>query len=229
MSRQHRLAAIAVLATLASLAAIALGGIVVALGREQPFYTAALATEPTQLAAASRELESRASALYSETRHVGTWQAAFTEDQINGWLALRLGSNYADELQTSFAEPRVAIEDDAVALAFQTRRGGIDTVVTAKAKVLLTDDGNVAIRLVSVHAGALPIPPLQVAEQISRACRQLKLPISWTQIDGQPVAVLAINRGVAARDTRLALDALQIQPGAIYMAGQTLPVEDAAR
>lgn len=228
MARQHRIAAIVVLVSLAGIAAVAVGGVLVALGREQPFYTAALAADPQMLEVRSRELESRASVLYSESRQPGQWQAAFTEDQINGWLALRLTSNFADDVPTNFSEPRVAIDVDHVALAFRTRRGGVETVVTVKAAVMLTDEGDVAIRLISVHAGALPIPALQVAEEISQTCRKLELPVSWTQIDGQPVAIVEVNRGGKARDTRIALDAMQIEQGTIYVAGQTLASADDA-
>jgi uncharacterized protein YpmS len=228
MARQHRIVAIVVLVSLAGIAAVAVGGVLVALGREQPFYTAALEADPVVLASASRELESRATAFYSETRQPGEWQAAFTEDQINGWLAVRLANLYAEDLPESFSEPRVAIDDGELALAFRTRRAGVDTVVTAKASAMLTDDGNIAIRLRSVHAGALPIPAMQVAEEISQACRQLELPVSWTQIEGQPVAIVEINRGGAARHTTIALDSLEIEQGAIYVAGRTLPAADGA-
>ena len=195
MARKHRIAAIVLFACIVGLMAAGLGGVYVALGREQPFYTAALATDPQTLQSGSRELESRATALYSETRHPGKWQAAFTEEQINGWLAVQLANTYADALPKDIWEPRVSIADDHVALGFRTRRGGVETVVSAKAVVMLTEDGQVAVRLLSVHAGALPLPGMQVAEDLSQACRKLQLPVSWTQVEGQPVALVDVNRG----------------------------------
>ena len=76
------------------LAAAALGGVYVALGREQPFYDQALASSIRRRSrTGSRELESRATALYSETRQPGKWRAAFTDDQINGWLAVQLAEH----------------------------------------------------------------------------------------------------------------------------------------
>ena len=173
-----------------------------ALGRVRPFYAAALELDPQTLETGSRELESRATVLYSEARQAGQWQAAFTADQINGWLALQLAEVYADALPDDISEPRVAIDDDRLTLGFRARRGGVDTVVSADATVMLTDEGDVAIRLLSVQAGSLPLPVMQVADDVSRACQELSLPVRWTQVDGQPVALVDVNQRRVARNRR---------------------------
>ncbi|MGD9632804.1 MAG: hypothetical protein AB7G28_07435 [Pirellulales bacterium] len=222
MARKHRIAAIATLLVVAALSVVGLGGVYVALAQEQPFYTAALSADPQRLAIGSRELESRASVLYSETRQVGAWQAAFTEEQINGWLAVRLANTYAEALPENISEPRVSLADDQLTLAFRTRRGGVETVVTARATLLLTDEAKVAIRLQSVHAGALPLPVMQVADDISHACQELDLPVSWTQVDGEPVALVDVNRGAGAGGRPISLSALELREGTLYIEGQTL-------
>ena len=168
MARKKRIAAIALLISTTTLVTVVLGSVYVAMGRVRPFYAEALQLDPQKLETGSRELESRATALYSEARQPGQWQAAFTADQINGWLALQLAEVYADALPDEISEPRVAIEDDHLTLGFRTRRGGVDTVVSADATVMLTDEGDVAIRLLSVQAGALPLPVMQVADDVSR-------------------------------------------------------------
>lgn len=221
MARKHRIAAITSLLAIFVLVAVGLGGVYVALGREQPFYTAALAAAPEHSAISSRELESRASALYSETRQPGDWQAAFTEDQINGWLAVQLPSNFQEALPASVSEPRVSIGDDELVLAFRTRRGGIETVATVRAAVMLTEDGCVAIKLRSVHAGALPLPALQVADDISRACQDLDLPVTWTQVNGQAVAIVDIGRAASKGGKSISLSAVELRDHAIYVAGET--------
>ena len=52
-----------------------------------------LKIEPEVLERGSRELESRATALYSDAKQIGRWQALFTSEQINGWLATQLAEN----------------------------------------------------------------------------------------------------------------------------------------
>ncbi len=229
MARKQHIAAIALLLTATSLVAAALGGVYVAMGRVQPFYVQALQLDPQTLEVGSRELESRATALYSEARQPGEWRAAFTADQINGWLALKLAEVYADALPGEISEPRVAIGDDRLTLGFRARRGGVETVVSADASVMLTNDGDVAIRLLSVHAGALPLPVLQVADDVSQACQKLSLPVRWTRDNGQPVALVDINQDSGKTSKQLLLDAVELRDGAIYLAGHTVAKETVAR
>jgi uncharacterized protein YpmS len=225
MARKHRIALLALAATVTALVALVLGGGYVALGRVRPFYVAALALDPPTLKLRSRELESRATALYSEAKQPGQWQAAFTADQINGWLATQLADDYADALPDDVSEPRVAIDEDRLLLGFRARRGGVETVVSADASVMLTEEGDVAIRLVSVHAGSLPLPVMQVADDVSKACQGLGLPIRWTQVEGQPVALVDVNHTESARKRRLVLDTVELHDGAVYVAGHTIAEE----
>lgn len=224
MARKQRIAAIALLLAATSLFAATLGGVYVAMGRVRPFYEQALQLDPQTLEVGSRELESRATTLYSEARQPGHWQAAFTADQINGWLALQLAEIYADALPDDITEPRVAIGDDRLTLGFRTRRGGVDTVVSADAVVMLTDEGDVAIRLLTVQAGALPLPVMQVADDVSKACRKLSLPVRWTQVNGQPIALIDISQHVGKKAKQLFLDTVELRDGTIYLAGHTVAV-----
>lgn len=225
MARKQRTLWIAIGLVATTLVAGALGGVYAALGRVRPFYQEALALDPETLETGSRELESRATALYSEARQPGQWRAAFTSDQINGWLALQLVEVYADALPEEVSEPRVAIDNDRLTVGFRARRGGVETVVSADATVMLTDEGEVAIRLLSVQAGAMPLPVMQVADDVSQACRELSLPVRWTQVDGQPVALVDVNHGASAKKAQIMLDAVELREDAIYLAGHTVAAD----
>jgi hypothetical protein len=224
MARKFRIAAIVVF-TVFGVAAVALGSVYWAMGRIRPFYAKAIQLDPQTLETGSRELESRATALYSEARQPGEWQAAFTAEQINGWLALKLAEVYGDALPKEISQLRVAIDDDRFTLGFRARRGGVDTVVSADAAVMLTEQGEIAIRLLSVEAGTLPLPVMQIADEVSRACQELQLPVRWTQEAGQPVALVDVN-GDASNSRQIHLDTVELRDGTLYLAGHT--VRDAA-
>ena len=101
-------------------------------------------------------------------------------------------------------------------LGFRTTSGGVETVISVDASVSLTEEGAVAIRLISVRAGALPLPVLQLADELADACQKLKLPVRWTQQDGKPVALVEI------RTTEpVYVDAIQLDEGQLYVAGHT--------
>lgn len=221
MARKLRIALIAVVAV-TSVVAVALGSVYTALGRVRPFYRQAIALDREKLERGSREMESRATVLFSEARQPGEWQAAFSAEQINGWLALQLQDVYADALPEEIAEPRVAIEEGRLTLGFRARRGGVDTVISADAAVMLTDEGEIAVQLLSVHAGALPLPVMQVAEDIAKSCQEMSLPVRWTRDGGQPVAIVSLTQSSDSNAEQIALDAVELRDGTIYLSGHTL-------
>jgi hypothetical protein len=169
----------------------------------------------------SRELESRATALYSEARQEGNWQAIFTDDQINGWLAVQLAEHYPSDMPGRIRDPRVAIAPNLLTLGFRASSGGVDTVVSVEAGVFLTDEGAVAIRLMSVHAGSLPLPVMQLADEITAACQRLSLPVRWTRHNGKPLAIVEVHSDVSAKDRQFYIDAIELAEDELYVAGHT--------
>jgi hypothetical protein len=200
---------------------LTLGGAYYAAQQVRPFYEQALHIEPEVLERGSRELESVATALYSDAKKAGQWQAAFTAEQINGWLAVQLVDNLDIELPSRVRDPRVAISPDRLTLGFRTTSGGVDTVVSVDAGVFLTEDGAVAIRLMSVRAGALPLPVLQLADEIADACQNLELPVRWTRQEGQPVAIVELHSDPSTDKRHFFIDAIDLHNGELYVAGHT--------
>jgi hypothetical protein len=220
MARKLRIAA-ACLLVLAGVVAVALWATYRAIGRVRPFYQQALALDRHTLNEGSRQLESRATALYSDTQRPGHWQALFTADQINGWLAVKLSEDCADQMPDDVHDPRVSIAPDGLTLGFRTTQGGVETVVSVDASVFVTESGAIAVRLMSVHAGTLPLPVMQVADEIASACRGLALPIRWTQQDGGPVAIIEINKVESNRGENINIDSIELGEGELYIAGRT--------
>ena len=218
--RTYRIAAI-VAVVLIGITAAVLSSAYVAIRQVRPFYEQALALDPATLQQGGRELESRASALYSDSRKPGQWRAVFTADQINGWMATQLKQGGAHALPKGVDMPRVAIGNDSITLGFRARHGGIDTVVFADASAMVTESGKIAIRLISVQAGALPLPVLQVADEIAKACQKLSLPVRWTQESGEPVALVEIHEESSPSRGRMSIDAIELRDGALYVAGHT--------
>lgn len=215
MTRKLRIAAVTV-TVVVGLLAIGLGVAYYAAQQVRPFYEQALAIQPEVLERGGRELESRATTLYSDAKQIGRWQALFTAEQINGWLATQLAEFSGKELPPNIRDPRVAITPGVLTLGFRTKANGIDTVVSADANVSLTEDGAVAIRLDSVRAGTLPLPVMQLADDLANACRNLKLPIRWTRHAGKPVALVDLDE----MDS-LYVDDVRLDDGQLYVAGHT--------
>jgi hypothetical protein len=220
MARKYRIAAIGTL-TISALIAAILGGAYYAAQQVEPYYEQAIHTEPEVLERGSRELESRASALYSDVKQIGRWQALFTTEQINGWLATQLAAEKGSQLPPNMRDPRVAITADALTLGFRTKSGGVETVISVDASVLITEDGNVGIRFMSVRAGALPLPILQLADELATACKKLKLPVRWTQEKGRPIAIVNIASNASTENRDFFVDSIELRKNEMYVAGHT--------
>jgi hypothetical protein len=187
----------------------------------RPFYEQALQTKPEVLERGSRELESRATALYSDARQSGHWHAVFTADQINGWLALQLDEFRDGELSDRIRDPRIAISPELLTLGFRTSSGGVETVVSIDAGVVLTDEGAVAVRLLSARAGALPLPVMQLADQIATACRELSLPVRWTHQAGKPVAIVELHSDESIGKRQFYIDEIKLGDAQLSVSGHT--------
>lgn len=217
MARKLRIAVGGFLVVCGALLTV-LGGAYYAARQVQPFYQQALQIDPEVLQRGSRELESRATALYSDAQRRGQWQALFTTEQINGWLA---AEEQQKALPANIRDPRVAISPDLLTLGFRTKSGGVETVVSVDAAVFLTEEGAVGIHFRSVRAGALPLPMLPLAEEIAAACTELGLPVRWTQQNAQPVAVVEIHSDPSTDKRQFFIDSIELRHGELYVAGHT--------
>jgi hypothetical protein len=221
MARNIRIRIAAIGSLVAAALIVVIAGAYYAARQVRPFYEQALRIEPEVLQRGSRELESRATALYSDAKQQGQWQALFTAEQINGWLATQLAANKESRLPKNFRDPRVAIAPNLLTLGFRTTSGGVDMVVTVDASVFLTEEGAVGIHLKSVRAGALPLPVMQLADELATACQKMSLPVRWTQQEGKPVALVELHSDPSADKRQFYIDAIELGESELYVAGHT--------
>lgn len=191
------------------------------------FYEAALTAEPEQQREASQEMSSRVTMLYSDTQKQGDWKALFTQDQINGWLAVDLVEKHGDTLPPTIRDPRVEITPDALTLALRVEDESINAVFSLTLDIYLAESNVVAFRLRKARAGALPVPMNEVLSHLTTAAEHLNLPLRWTQVEDDPVALLTIEPQKDSHDNVLYLDVLELQEREIFFSGRTVPADEA--
>ena len=192
-----------------------------AAGHVPEFYREAVAVEPAKQQAASEVMIKRAAELASDVQKPGTWQATFTAEQVNGWLAVDLVKNHADMIPGTISDPRVAITPDAVTVACRYREGRINTVLSLAVDVYLEKPNVVALRVRRARAGTLPLPLDNVLKQIARATDRLEWRIDWRQADGDPVALVTIPSPRDKHRRVVQLQTLRLGNGEIFVAGTT--------
>ena len=210
-------------AVVLGLLGIAVMGLYQAAQSEPDFYQEALLVEPAEYEGAGDELEQSVLDLHNDARSIGTWEAVFSEEQVNGWLVSEMPDKFPNVLPAGTQEPRVAIDSESIRVACRFDNGKIKTVISMALDVDLTTETNtLAIRVSKLRAGVLPVPLKQFLDKITRAARNGDVPLAWRQIDGDPVALVTIpitHEDYAHRE--IYVDAIELRDGEIFLAGHT--------
>jgi hypothetical protein len=211
-----------VLCGLLLLAALVLFVLYRASQRVPEFYREAMAVDPAGQRKASDKLVDDARKLNNSLRTEGRWEAAFTAEEINGWLAVELPRANPPLLPREVRDPRVAIDLDGVTLAAHVESGRFSAVVSLRVDVALQSPNVLTARIRKARAGAAPLPlPLnQFLAGITQAAAQANIALRWQQTGGDPVALItlppAIHNGKEAR-----VDAIRLKKDRIVLSGTT--------
>jgi hypothetical protein len=207
------LAALVVLAVLGRL------GFYLAAQQEPEFYRQAMAIEPAVLEKGSDGMLHEAAALQSAVSKEGRWEALFTAEQINGWLAVDRVKNHPKSLPTTISDPRVAIDSRQITFACRYEEGNTNSVLSLTIEPYVPEPNVLALRIVKARAGLLPMPLGQVLDRLSEAARDLHLHLEWRRAGGDPVAMLSLPESEDEKAVRI--DTLRLGDGEIYVAGST--------
>jgi hypothetical protein len=221
MNRRTRLILIAVAVLVAI--AVPMGWSYYASQQVPEFYEVALQVKPQKQRVASTEMFNTTMALVQDVRRRGKWEAEFTQPQVNGWLAVDLVENHAQLLDQRVSNPRVSLKAGRATLAYRYESATISTVVSVAFDVYLAKPNVVAVRIVKVRAGALPVPLKNVLDAIAEAANEAGWQIEWRQQAGDPVALVNVPeiRDEDDKSKRLHLDEIEIRKGSVYLAGHT--------
>ena len=189
--------------------------------RVPEFYRQALAEDPKAAEQASGEMLEQAAALASDIEKGGQWEAVFTAEQINGWLAVDMERNYPDLLPSSLSDPRVAIDPETMWIACRIDRGQLKGVVSMAADAYLARPNVIALRIRHARAGILPLPLDTILDKISEKASQLDLQIEWLQTEGDPVVEITLPPPRDEHDKAIRIEALRLGQGEIYLSGST--------
>jgi hypothetical protein len=186
------------------------------------FYDRALAVAPADWEAHSTEMFNRSQRLTQETKRPGRWQAEFTADQINGFLAVelpKLARERGHVLPPDWTDPRVEIADGQVTVACRYAGGFGSSVVSLTADVFHAGGDEIGFRLHNPRAGSFPLPLGELISAVSEGARQSGVALRWRQTDGDPVALVRVTPEPSGK--KITIDAVELKNGAIRVAGHT--------
>jgi hypothetical protein len=213
--RRHR---IALLAALAVLAALPLG-LRECLRYQPDFYRERVALPPERRKAEAQQFVAQSVQLRNDIMNEESWEASFTDEEVNAWLAEDLVEHFADQLPPGVSEPRVAFEPDRAILAFQLDQGALKSVVWAVLSVQVTAPNELALTLEKVRAGMMPVPYDTLLDRLTAHARGQGVDLAWDRSGPQPVATLKYRPNLKRTDIRL--EQLQFLQGRVRLAGRS--------
>lgn len=192
-----------------------------------PEYQAVLEIEPDQLQQDGQELESQISALYSEAQRKAepelaqSWEAAVTDNQINGWLATRLNAEFPEAEKQGVLDPRVVFAEEGLTLAFRIERSALKAVVTFRVAPFLTEDGELGIELAEARVGKVPLPVGRIVELSRSVFVDAGMPIRWSESENGHTMLVDFEKLASDPISLRTLSAIEYDEGTLYVAGKT--------
>ncbi len=196
-----------------------------AASRIPEFYKKAAQRMPSDVHAASAQLEKQVTELQERVKQRGDWEATFTEPQINAWLSSELPHEFPSVLPAGVVEPRVVIEQDVIRVAARYVSSRFDWVISFHIHARLTDQPNVlAIEVSDLKAGALPLPISNFRKHITSAAAKGNLEVRWSEEAGNPIALVTVPSEHERYVSRpVLIEQINLRDGEIYLSGHTGP------
>ena len=151
----------------------------------------------------------------------GHWNETFSADQMNSYFEEHFLGAMPFHLPEGVHSPRVRIDPSRFTLAFRYGRGFWSTVVSVEMNVWLVagERNAVAVEVLGVHAGSMPISVQSFLEQVAENARQLSIEVTWYRRDGNPVALLRFQPD--QENPTFVLQKLELQDGKLIIAGKS--------
>lgn len=186
----------------------------------KPTFYRALASVPrAQREAKAKHFVASSLQLRNDISNEKEWQAVFTDQEVNAWLAEDLVTHFADQIPPEIHEPRVAFEADRVTLAFQLDQGPIRSVIWVVAQARVPEDNVLALTLEKIRAGVVPISADRIMGPIAAQAKEHGLDVRWTRERDLPVALIRYKPDRGRSD--VVLERLSVRQGQIRLSGRS--------
>ena len=186
----------------------------------EPSYYRAMASLPReQREVKAKHFVAQSLQLRNDICNEPNWEAIFSDQEVNAWLAEDLVTHFADQLPPEVHDPRVLFEMDRVVLAFHLNKGGVQSVITVVARPRVPEGNTVELTIEKIRAGILPVPADNVLDRIIDHARYRGVDVQWQRRDGYPVVLLRYTPNLSREDVEL--EELEIRSGQIRLAGRS--------
>jgi hypothetical protein len=186
---------------------------------EPSYYRAMVNLPKEERAGKARHFVAQSLQLRNDIVNEPSWEAIFSDQEVNAWLAEDLVTYFADQLPPEVQDPRVLFETNRVILAFHLNRNGVQSVITVVARPRVPEGNTVELTLEKIRAGILPVPADNILDRITEYVRMRGMDVHWQRREGYPVLVMKYTPNLTRED--VLLEQLEIRGGQIRLAGRS--------
>src|SRR5206468_3695095 len=111
------------------------------------FYRRTSAIAPERRHAEAKDFVARSLQLRNDIVNEPLWEAVFTDEQVNSWLAEDLVEHFADQIPQNVHDPRVLFELDRVNFGFGLDQGPVRSIVSVAAKIRVTGEHELSLTI----------------------------------------------------------------------------------
>lgn len=150
------------------------------------------------------------------------WDFKLSAERLNAYFQQDYFQHGGDEnLPNGLSAPRVKFEGGRLRLGVRYGKGLFSTVLSMEVKLwLVPGQSNViAMEIVRLRAGSLPLSPGLLMDDISEAARREKIETTWYRHEGNPVAVMRFQSDLT-RPT-LQFKELELSEGTLILKGES--------
>jgi hypothetical protein len=226
---RRRRVLLAALIVLLAFAAV-VGGLGLLVKQEPAFYAVGSPADEIEDDYVASRVLTRFGDLKNDIRSRSDWAASFSAGELNAFLRQNLddGGLLAKLLPAGSHSPRVAIDGDLIKIAVRYGEEFWSSVVSVELRVWLVKDevNTVAVELVGVRSGALPIEPqwLVSLDAIAEKAQDSNVDVTWYRHDGHLVGLFRFYADQPRPTTQIRT--VKVADGRVTLAGRT--VTDAA-
>lgn len=189
------------------------------LTHQPSFYRAMVIVPHAQQEEKAKRFVAQSLQLRNDICNEPAWEAVFSDQEVNAWLAEDLVTHFADQLPPEVHEPRVVFDVDRVTFAFELDHGPVRSVIWVVARPNVPEGNVLELTFEKIRAGMIPVPADQVFERIVDHARNRGIDVSWRRAGVFPVATLRYTPDTHRAD--VTLERVQIRKGEIRLVGRS--------
>jgi hypothetical protein len=200
---------------------LVLVGLAAMVKREPSFYRHAELPAGEPRANLSREAVSQYTQILSALDEAD-WRVAFSSEQVNAFFQEDYHKLGGDEnLPDDCHAPRVKVEDGKMRVGIRYGSGLFSTVLSLEIKLwkVVGEVNTLAMEIVSLQAGSLPLSTGRLLDRLSEAARRENIEISWYRHDGHHVAIMRFQADLT-RPT-FQFDRIELKDGKLVVIGRS--------